>query len=30
LLIHVISLDGAPTEIEKRKLHGLLEKPLRA
>jgi len=25
LLVHVISLDGAPTEIEKRKLHGLLE-----
>jgi uncharacterized tellurite resistance protein B-like protein len=25
LLIHVISLDGAPAEIEKRKLHGLLE-----
>jgi uncharacterized tellurite resistance protein B-like protein len=25
LLIHVVSLDGQPTEIEKRKLHGLLE-----
>ncbi len=25
LLIHVISLDGEPTDIEKRKLHGLLE-----
>src|SRR6195952_1236999 len=25
LLIHVISLDGAPSEIEKRRLHGLLE-----
>ena len=25
LLVHVISLDGAPTEIERRKLHGLLE-----
>jgi len=25
LLIHVISLDGEPTEIERRKLHGLLE-----
>jgi uncharacterized tellurite resistance protein B-like protein len=25
LLIHVISLDGEPSEIEKRKLHGLLE-----
>ena len=25
LLIHVISLDGEPTEIEKRKLHGLIE-----
>ena len=25
LLIHVISLDGAPSEIEKRKLHTLLE-----
>jgi len=25
LLIHVISLDGEPTEAEKRKLHALLE-----
>jgi len=25
LLIHVISLDGEPSEIEKRKLHGLIE-----
>ncbi len=25
LLIHVISLDGAPTEGEKRKLHSLIE-----
>jgi uncharacterized tellurite resistance protein B-like protein len=25
LLIHVVSLDGEPTEIEKRKLHGLIE-----
>jgi uncharacterized tellurite resistance protein B-like protein len=25
LLIHVISLDGAPTDVEKRKLHSLLE-----
>jgi uncharacterized tellurite resistance protein B-like protein len=25
LLIHVISLDGQPTEIEKRKLHSLIE-----
>ena len=25
LLVHVISLDGAPTEVEKRKLHSLLE-----
>ena len=25
LLIHVISLDGPPTEAEKRKLHALLE-----
>jgi uncharacterized tellurite resistance protein B-like protein len=25
LLIHVISLDGEPTEAEKRKLHGLIE-----
>jgi uncharacterized tellurite resistance protein B-like protein len=25
LLIHVISLDGAPSEVEQRKLHGLIE-----
>src|SRR5260221_13793273 len=25
LLIHVISLDGEPSDIEKRKLHSLLE-----
>jgi uncharacterized tellurite resistance protein B-like protein len=25
LLVHVISLDGQPSEIEKRKLHGLIE-----
>ena len=25
LLIHVISLDGEPSPVEKRKLHGLLE-----
>jgi len=25
LLIHVISLDGEPSEVEKRKLHALLE-----
>ena len=25
LLIHVISLEGAPSEVEKRKLHSLLE-----
>ena len=25
LLIHVVSLDGEPSEIEKRKLHGLIE-----
>src|SRR6202043_4271100 len=25
LLIHVISIDGAPSEAEKRKLHSLLE-----
>jgi uncharacterized tellurite resistance protein B-like protein len=25
LLVHVISLDGKPSETEKRKLHGLLE-----
>jgi uncharacterized tellurite resistance protein B-like protein len=25
LLVHVISLDGQPSEVEKRKLHGLLE-----
>src|SRR5216683_2063040 len=26
LLVHVISLDGEPSEIEKRKLHSLLER----
>jgi uncharacterized tellurite resistance protein B-like protein len=25
LLIHVISIDGEPSDIEKRKLHGLIE-----
>ncbi len=25
LLIHVVSLDGEPTEVEKRKLHSLIE-----
>jgi len=30
LLVHVISLDGEPSEIEKRKLHSLLETPFRA
>src|ERR1700760_1380092 len=25
LLIHVVSLDGEPSEVEKRKLHGLIE-----
>jgi uncharacterized tellurite resistance protein B-like protein len=25
LLVHVISLDGEPSEVEKRKLHGLIE-----
>ena len=25
LLVHVISLDGEPSELEKRKLHSLLE-----
>src|SRR2546430_10305370 len=25
LLIHVISIDGQPSEAEKRKLHGLIE-----
>jgi uncharacterized tellurite resistance protein B-like protein len=25
LLIHVISLDGEPSEVEKKKLHGLIE-----
>ena len=25
LLVHVISLDGEPTEVEKRKLHSLIE-----
>lgn len=25
LLVHIISLDGAPSEVEKRKLHSVLE-----
>jgi uncharacterized tellurite resistance protein B-like protein len=25
LLVHVVSLDGEPTDVEKRKLHGLIE-----
>ena len=25
LLVHVVALDGEPTEIEKRKLHSLIE-----
>src|SRR6201996_1476744 len=25
LLIHVVSLDGEPSEVEKKKLHGLIE-----
>src|ERR1700751_3188745 len=25
LLVHVISLDGEPSEVERRKLHGLIE-----
>src|SRR5258708_27706618 len=25
LLIHVVSIDGEPSEVEKRKLHGLIE-----
>ena len=25
LLVHVVSLDGEPSEIERRKLHGLIE-----
>jgi len=25
LLVHVVSLDGEPTEVETRKLHGLIE-----
>jgi uncharacterized tellurite resistance protein B-like protein len=25
LLVHVISIDGEPSDVEKRKLHGLLE-----
>jgi len=29
LLIHVISLDGEPSELEKRKLHSLLESHFR-
>jgi len=29
LLVHVISLDGAPSDVEKRKLHGLIESRFR-
>ncbi len=29
LLIHVISIDGEPSATEKRKLHSLIESPLR-
>src|SRR3954449_12059494 len=29
LLVHVVSLDGEPTEVEKRKLHGLIESRFR-
>ncbi len=29
LLVHVISLDGQPSEVEKRKLHGLIESRFR-
>ena len=29
LLVHVVSLDGEPTEIEKRKLHSLIESRFR-
>ena len=29
LLVHVISLDGKPSEVEKRKLHGLIESRFR-
>ena len=29
LLVHVISLDGEPSEVEKRKLHGLIESRFR-
>src|SRR5258708_36866026 len=25
LLIHVVSIDGEPSDVEKRKLHGLIE-----
>ena len=25
LLVHVVSLDGVPTEVEQRKLHSLIE-----
>ena len=25
LLVHVVSLDGEPSEVEKRKLHSLIE-----
>src|SRR4051812_401806 len=25
LLVHVVSLDGEPTDVEKRKLHSLIE-----
>ena len=30
LLIHVISLDGEPSDVEKRKLHSLLESQFRS
>src|SRR5260370_33167912 len=26
LLIHVVSIDGEPSDVEKRKLHGLIER----
>jgi uncharacterized tellurite resistance protein B-like protein len=29
LLIHVVSLDGSPSEVEKRKLHSLIESHFR-
>jgi len=29
LLVHVISLDGAPSDVERRKLHGLIESRFR-